>query len=280
MKKTIVSALTLLVLSANLQADIISNLDNYTRLECTFEERQATHKNRHQHSSGRPHPHMPIEKGTSINWSGYASATDIENPTNGTVSEVSGFWTVPALQPTPDNSFTAIWVGIDGFSSPTVEQLGTEHDWSSGKQQNSAWFEMYPNPSFQINGFPLEVGDLIQAEVSYQGDQQFQLSIVNHTQNHFTVIPASLTKSTVAKRSSAEWILEAPFSSEVLPLSDFQEVVFHHCIATISGEKGGIMHKGWQADAINMATTDGVVKATTSSLTPDEQSFTITWAHE
>ncbi len=280
MKKYLAITATYLAFVFNVSADITSHLQTYSKLDCSFEERQASDKKNKRRPSGRPHPHMPVEKGTSVNWCGYAAANNIENPTNGTVRAVSGTWTVPSLAPTHEDGYTAIWVGIDGYSSPTVEQLGTEHDWNNGVQQNSAWYEMYPNPSFQINGFPLDVGDVIQAEVIHQKGNQFQLSIVNHTKNVFTVIPGSRTKSNVAKRSSAEWIVEAPYSSEVLPLSDFQEIAFTNCTAIINGVNGGISHQGCQADALTMSTAEGLVKAAPSNLEHNNESFTVTWAHE
>jgi hypothetical protein len=277
MKKNFVCAVLYFTLFSALSADITSNLNTYLSFDCTFEERNASHK---KDGHSRTHPHMPTKKGTSLNWSGYASATNIHNPTPDSVSTVNGTWTVPKLKATNNNSYAAIWVGIDGYSSATVEQLGTEHDWINGVQQNYAWFEMYPFPSYQITGFPVDIGDVIQAEVEYQGHNTFQLSIVNHTKSLYTVIPSNLTMSAVAKRSSAEWIVEAPYSSEVLPLADFQEAAFTNCTATINGATGGIAHSGWQADAITMESTQGVAKAVPSSLTDNNESFTVTWKHE
>ena len=42
---------------------------------------------------------------------------------------------------------SAFWVGLDGYSSTSVEQLGTDSDCVSGKPSYYAWYEMYPNPS-------------------------------------------------------------------------------------------------------------------------------------
>jgi Peptidase A4 family len=277
MKKFLVGTVLYFAAVSYLPADILTPLNNYTNVDCTFKERSKSHK---KHAKGHSHPHMPIEKGSSINWSGYASATNIDNPVPGTVTAVNGTWVVPQLKATSNDSSTALWVGIDGYSSPTVEQLGTEHDWSNGEQQNSAWYEMYPNPSYQITGFPLDVGDVIQAEVVYQGNSEFKLSMVNHTKQVYIVIPGNLTKSTVAKRSSAEWILEAPYLSEVLPLSDFQEVPFTNCTTTINNVTGGIANKDWETDALTMASPSGAVKAVPSGLSADNENFTVTWKSE
>lgn len=287
MKTFILNVTIYLIWISTLSADITSALINYSKIECTFEEKDITdkkHKRRQHHSKdrkgGTPRPNVSIEQGWSVNWSGYVALTDGKKPKTGSVSRVSGSWIIPELLPTPDASYTAIWVGIDGYKSPTVEQLGTEHIWSNGVQQNIAWYEMYPNPAYLINGFPLSIGDMIEAEVSYKGSSQFELSIVNHTQNVFSIIPGSLTKSSTAKRNSAEWVVEAPYSSGILPLSDFQTVTFYNCKTVINSVKGNIASRKWQADHLIMATPTGVIKAVPSNLSSDYKNFSVAWVHE
>src|SRR5205823_5527538 len=80
----------------------------------------------------------------STNWSGYSSFTSLQHPATGSVTSVIGSWTIPTLSPSTQTTFSSAWVGIDGFSDQTVEQIGTEQDWYNGKQVNYAWFEMYP----------------------------------------------------------------------------------------------------------------------------------------
>src|SRR5438046_6649382 len=55
----------------------------------------------------------------STNWSGYAVTG-----ASGSVSDAKGSWTVPAIQGScpSTNQYSSFWVGIDGFSSGTVEQ--------------------------------------------------------------------------------------------------------------------------------------------------------------
>src|SRR5262245_29641818 len=83
-------------------------------------------------------PNHKINHSTSTNWSGYAV-------TGGTYTTVSASWTQPAVNcsvtPTGWSSF---WVGLDGNTSNTVEQTGSEADCSSGRAVYSAWYEMYP----------------------------------------------------------------------------------------------------------------------------------------
>ena len=60
------------------------------------------------------------------------------------VSYVAGSWVVPTVS-TKTNGYSSVWVGIDGYSSSTVEQIGTEEDVVNGKATYYAWYEMYPS---------------------------------------------------------------------------------------------------------------------------------------
>src|SRR6266852_9847638 len=99
---------------------------------------------------------------TSTNWSGYAVTG-----ASGSVSDAKGSWTVPAIQGTcpSTNQYSSFWVGIDGFSSGTVEQTGTDSDCQNGSPTYYAWYEFYPKPSFIASGITVHPGDVIKAEV-------------------------------------------------------------------------------------------------------------------
>src|SRR5271166_4368093 len=69
----------------------------------------------------------------STNWSGYGAATNLSAPATGSVTAVSGSWVVPTVTGSRRGTvYSAAWVGIDGLSDSTVEQLGTEQDVSNG----------------------------------------------------------------------------------------------------------------------------------------------------
>jgi len=227
----------------------------------------------------KTYPHLPFEinKGTSQNWAGYIAFGSV---LKASVSFVTGTWNVPTVLPTNGNSYSSIWVGIDGYSSSTVEQLGTEHDWINGKQQNYAWFEMYPNYAYQITGFPVNIGDSITASVKYKGNNVFVLSIANNTKKVSTTIPTNKTVSNIAQRSSAEWVVEAPFSTAILPLSHFANVNFTKCTTIINGLSGSINKNSWKNNALNMVTSIGQPKAITSNLNSDGQNFNVSWKHQ
>src|SRR5712692_8671734 len=98
----------------------------------------------------------------STNWSGYA----VTGPSK-SVTDAKGSWIVPAITGTcpSTNQYSSHWVGIDGFSSNTVEQTGTDSDCQNGAPTYYAWYEFYPHPSFLISGLTIRPLDVISAEV-------------------------------------------------------------------------------------------------------------------
>jgi hypothetical protein len=218
---------------------------------------------------------------TSSNWSGYAVTG-----AKGSVTNAAGSWRVPTLDcgSTP-NAYAAFWTGIDGYSSNTVEQIGTESDCVNGQQTNYAWYEFYPHFSFTIESESVAVNanDVISAETKYSGGR-FTVSIRANNGPLFS----TSTKLNQAARSSAECIVEAPYSGGVLPLADFGIAKFGSdntgvagtCNATI-GNAARPFGSFPAADvfAITMTADNGANKAVPSSPLSDQSSFTDTWFH-
>jgi hypothetical protein len=214
-------------------------------------------------------PRIHINQGTSTNWSGYAVSS-----TTGSVTDVKGSWIVPVVTGTT-KAWSSFWVGIDGYASNSVEQIGTDSDWKNGKAVYYAWYEFYPQPSYLIKSVPIKAGDMISAEVIGSGTR-FRVTITDVTTGKSFSIKATVQ---AAKKSSAEWIAEAPSStSGVLPLANFGTVTFSGCQATINGNTGPINYDSWQYDAITMSSS-GTTKASPSALSTGGSSFSVTWYH-
>lgn len=215
-----------------------------------------------------------IKQGLSTNWSGYAAETSLTNPKANSVSFVQGDWVVPTLSCSGLTTYSSAWVGIDGYSSSTVEQIGTEHECHSGASSYYVWYEMYPKSMRAVN-LKINPGDKIHGEVSYTGNYYFRLTLKNLT----TANQFSTTQRTRAQRSSAEWVAEAPSSYfGVLPLANFGTLNFSNSQATINGHTGAINDAFWQNDPITMVNNSLVAKAIPSSLDPNGTSFSVTWA--
>ena len=208
---------------------------------------------------------------TSTNWSGYAVTGAA-----GSVSDAKGSWTVPTIQGTcpSTNQYSSFWVGIDGFSSGTVEQTGTDSDCQNGVPTYYAWYEFYPHPSFLINGLTVRPGDHMTAEASFNG-RSFTVTITD-TSTGVSFSTSARVRS--AQRSSAEWIAEAPSSSGgILPLADFGTVSYSSCTTTVNGTPGTIGSFGSSVQVITMVSNSGAVKAQPSSLSSSGDSFSVTW---
>ena len=207
---------------------------------------------------------------TSTNWSGYAAVSSA-----GAVTYVCGTWVVPTVTGT-GTTYSSVWVGIDGYDSDTVEQIGTEQDIVNGKAVYSAWYEMYPDWSIDITTLTISAGDTITASVTYASGR-FVLSITDVTTGKSFTTTQTLAS---AERSSAEWVVEAPSDgTSTLTLSNFGTATFTSCYATISGVTGPIDCSSWSSVKINMTNSSGTLLDTTSSLTDSssKSSFTVTY---
>lgn len=253
--------------------------DEYEQVECVITRMASRKHNSHPHIPGPSSETRATGQTTSTNWAGYAAVSSISKPAKNSVSAVFGSWIVPAIVPANQNTYSAIWIGIDGYTSSTVEQIGTGHDFVGGVAQHYAWFEMYPGGSYSIDGFPLKPGDVISASINYSVNNIFTMILYNNTQKVSTTIPISYTTSATAQRSSAEWIVEAPWLNSVLPLTDFVTAYLWGCMATINGVTGSISNPKWPNVSIEMVTSAGAPKAVTSALLQDNGSFFVTWAH-
>ena len=224
-------------------------------------------------------PRIRGRTGNSTNWSGYAVA----GPNVSNVTDVVGSWTVPAVGPSGCSStYSAAWVGIDGDTDNTVEQLGTEQDYINGQPSYYAWFEMYPHFSYYITApgdGRVAPGDTITAEVKYAGGGRFTLSMKSSRGLNFS----TTQKLNSAQRLSAEWIMEAPWSGGVLPLAAFGTIGFNGCYATATtaGSSSQKSLGDWIGlgsnyyDQIDMVDSNNAIKALTNSASAT--SFSIDW---
>jgi hypothetical protein len=229
---------------------------------------------------------------TSTNWSGYAV-------TGTTFTDVKGSWVQPAANcsataASPTNgkgngnghgsgggggstgkaqsTYSSFWVGLDGYSSNTVEQTGTDADCSGTTPVYYGWYEFYP--AFPINfANPVSPGDTINAEVAVSG-ATVTITLQDVTQGW---TQRATQSSSGYALSSAEWVAEAPSSGKVLPLANFGTVNFGNAAATGGGRTGSI--SAFTYDPMTMVTSTGQTKAAPSGLGSGGKSFSVTWYH-
>jgi Peptidase A4 family len=202
-----------------------------------------------------------ITNSTSSNWSGYAV-------TGSRFTSVSASWTQPTAK-CSGTAYSSFWVGLDGDTSNTVEQTGTDADCSGSTPQYYAWYEMYPKFPVNLRG-TVRPGDHLSASVTTDGSGRFTLTITDSTQGWTNTTNARLKS---AKLASAEVIAEAPSSSGgVLPLANFGTVSFSGAKANGSLLTSSTPH----LDPITMQ-SGSTVKAQPGSIS--NGAFSVAWKH-
>jgi len=227
-----------------------------------------------------PTPTPPTNATAAINWTGYVISSDLQNP-QPSVTGVNASWVVPTVTTSTNNTYSATWIGIGGQfnNDSSLIQCGTEQDSRFGNALYYAWYELLPNPATTIPFMFISPGDQIQASI--------QLANVTTSQWVINLTDTTTTRSfqtTVTYNSSqltAEWIVERPTVNHAISqLTDFGNVTFTGCNATVGSASGDIGSFPWEAtDMYSSATSGGssVQLADVSDLSPDGSGFTVNW---
>jgi len=214
-----------------------------------------------------PHTVGPVPSGVrnvlyTENWGGYVD-------TGTTFNTVTATWTQPRgacdSRQTMDAAF---WVGLDGYTSDTVEQTGTLLQCEGVLAIYYAWYEVYPGAMVTYSS-TVEPGDSLTATVAYS-DGAYTMTLKDSTQGWTDTTTATGTYA----RSSAEVIVEAPSNLvAILPLASFGSVTFTG--ASVDGEP--LNYSGFTSNQLDMESSGGTLEESTSSLNSAGDSFTGTW---
>jgi hypothetical protein len=212
----------------------------------------------------RPAQRVTAGTASSFNWSGYA----VTACGSCHLRYVAADWTLPRLScaNSPDQSWAAWWVGLDGWQTGTVEQTGVFGNCAAGTGYYYVFTEMYPAAS-QIWQLAASPGDDIVASVYYdQTAHMWALGVVD------TTIGASVATSAVCPQfaycynRSAEVITEAPCcnpSGGALALADFTRVNYSGArVTSYNGTRGGLGGTSlWNSYAITLVDSKGAAEA-------------------
>lgn len=219
---------------------------------------------------------------TSSNWSGYAVSSSI-----GSVTEANGSWIEPKVACPGPSGYSSFWVGIDGWNSNTVEQIGTDSDCQGASPVYYAWYEFYPSESHFVSSVAVLPGSILSASVTCEPTGlECSLAISDLTTGQSFSTSQEFNGTSRVQLSSAEWIAEAPSSPSgaTLPLANFGTVDFGEDFthaqfsgsATINGTSGGVGSFGSGVIEVTMVSARGKVQATPSPLSQDGTSFSVT----
>lgn len=222
------------------------------------------------------------QSGCSTNWSGYAITT----PAGG-VDEAFSSWVVPQVTcHSLADTYSAVWVGIDGFSSGTVEQTGVLAGCFGGVPTYLAWYEFYPDSAVMIPSVSVSPGDIVTARVSYDAGSQEFTTYISSSGGGSSSFSQAVPDAT---RSSAEWIMERPAictgpnSCSLATLADFGTAFLGP--AYTGSNVSNTVREGnttgpfgsFPDVAISMVNGQGTVLAQPSSLSPDGASFSVAY---
>jgi Peptidase A4 family len=153
----------------------------------------------------------------SSNWSGYAET--------GTYTGVTGTWTVPSVAATSSSTYSATWIGVDGFNDDDLIQTGTEQDYYGGAAHYDAWWEILPAAETEISptSDPVSPGDRMSGAIYETSSTTTTTTSYGFfrrtTSEHVWAITISDTtkgwsfttdQGYSGPGSSAEWVVEAP----------------------------------------------------------------------
>lgn len=200
----------------------------------------------------------------STNWAGYAAARR-----GTTFRYMRATFFVPYVNcgSTP-NAFSSHWIGLDGLTSRSVEQLGVEASCTGSKPLYYAWFEMFPKVESPV--FVVRPGNSIAASVYYNASsRRFVLSLKDTTTGrHFRRSRKCAAVS--CARSSAEAISEAPAdnSGVILPLANYRAEGFSDVALTSTrGLRATLTGRAWNTfQIVQIGGTSGKVAGQPTAL--------------
>jgi hypothetical protein len=186
----------------------------------------------------------PAAKATR--WSGYVV-------TAGAVSftRVTGTWVEPRVRCGRGRpaALSTVWVGLGGYSatSNVLDQVGTDANCDArGHARYFAWFELLPDVAHPV-GRRVAPGDAVRGTVAVYQTNLVEVKLED-LRRHWTF--SRRIRAGLPDGSSAEWIVEAPYSCERFacrqaPLADFGSVSIHAIAAVGNGHAGTLATPAW-----------------------------------
>ena len=203
----------------------------------------------------------------SFNWSGYGRLE------TGATS-AAGSWTVPRVATSVGDSYSASWVGVDGYGNQQLIQTGTGQDSVGGVNHYYAWWEILPEAETPIPTMAVTPGDKIAAGIRQVAPQLWTITLQDLTSG----ASWSATEMYAGSGGSAEWIEEAPTIvgaggvTVQSTLADFGALEFGG--ALVDGVVAGLA-LSQTIDMVDFGTTD--VIASTSAPRCGGEDFAITY---
>jgi hypothetical protein len=236
-----------------------------------------------------PHTHLPTHlltnsangSATSGNWSGYAAVAcpACHLRYAGTQFTIPSVNCAKSTIGTSGYAFAAHWVGLDGFTSGTVEQTGVDAYCTSTTSPAAyfAWYEMYPLHPVAFAG--VSPGDAINASVYFNGTG-YQLNLTDITTGGWFATTQPCPSGQTCQHTNAEVITEDPGGAVAggYDLADFGQANYLNSqVTSLAGIHGnyGPANGYWTPYTITMATGASIMAS--PGVTEGGTAWPVTW---
>ncbi len=223
---------------------------------------------------------IPTAELQSSIWAGYV----VEGSSPGSTVRVNGSWTVSPVNCLGDNGPSVLaWIGIDGWRSGTVEQIGTRADCVAGVATYQAWSEFWPKQpdTVMIQGMDISPGDHITASIEGRVVQkEFTMRIMDDTTGVSRTVSGRYAE---AELITAEWIVEAPIviGGPRYSMAHFAPLTFSQMYAETDGRSSSLISlaeaNGASVLKLIYVCNDNSLKAQPSRIESGRNTFTVTW---
>ncbi|KAJ5615883.1 hypothetical protein N7537_000997 [Penicillium hordei] len=239
-----------------------------------FTERRAA-----RHAARANHTGRPASKLDTLELASPGGTSDTEYSTNwsGAVlhgtgyTSVTGEFTVPkpklpsGTSPS-EKTCASAWVGIDGDTcNSAILQTGVNFCIQGDEVSYGAWYEWYPDFTYDFSDFQISTGDVIKLTVTATSKNSGSAVVDNVTTGKSVTHKfAGVDHDGDLCETNAEWIVEDFMTGgKLVPLTDFGTVTFSKAEAISGGKTVGPSG----ATLFNIKKTQGVL--TKSSITRD-----------
>lgn len=208
---------------------------------------------------------------TSSNWSGaVCTSSGGDN-----FKSIYGQWIVDDVAPPAAGQGAwglVSWVGIDGWGSGDVCQVGTfqyvtQDSGGTVSKTVYAWTEWFPRSWVAITNFPVSFGDTLGCLLCVNAPTQAGFNLLNLTTGLHTGFTFNAPSGTTIVGNSAEWIVETPgLNGTQASLPEYGVTYFDGAVASTVGNKAADAGNGTMIDLVVGGTKYSTAQAENATL--------------
>lgn len=237
----------LITLTSLLFASVAFSAPLTSKRQARNEARQLLRAERRAAANHQTHPPINVTTITTASLNGTTKKEQYDENWAGAVligsgyKSVTGTFTVPTPS-TPSSGSSgeeycaAAWVGIDGDTCDTsILQTGVDFCVEDGQVYFDAWYEWYPDYSYDFTGITISAGNVVKVTVDASSTSAGVATIENLSTG-VTVTHSFSNEQDALCEYNAEWIVEDfEEGDSLVPFANFGTVTFTDAYASDGG---------------------------------------------